>query len=74
MCPVGTTASDLDDENHCTRVPGTRHESDDVPPVLPVVNVLLGLRFMVNDDIGINLEGGFRDGFFLGLGTSYAFK
>jgi hypothetical protein len=74
MCPPGTTADNLDNENFCTRVPGTRHESDDVPPVLPVVNVLLGFRFKLADQVAINLEGGFRDGFFVGLGTTYVFK
>jgi hypothetical protein len=73
VCPPGTTASDLDDENHCARVTGTRAENESVPPVLPVVNVLLGFRFLLADQISINVEGGFRDCFFFGAGANYVF-
>ncbi len=73
MCPAGTTISDLDDPTHCPLAAGAPREKADVPPVVPIVNLLLGFRFKVNDQISINLEGGFRNMFFFGLGTDYFF-
>jgi hypothetical protein len=73
VCPPGTTVGDLDDPNHCTTVPGTRVASDDVPPVVPIVNVLLGARFMLAEGLSLNVEGGFRDVFYLGVSSNYLF-
>jgi hypothetical protein len=73
LCPGGTTADDLDDPNHCTQFTATRHVDEDVPPALPVVNVLLGARIKLADQMSMNLEGGFRNAFFFGLGFGYFF-
>lgn len=72
-CPPGTTVNDLDDRNACPHLPGDPHEKADKPPVVPIVNVLLGLRFQVAPQLTLNLEGGFRNMFFLGVGTDYIF-
>lgn len=71
VCPAGTTASQLDDPNHCTRT-GMVEEAD-VPPALPVVNVLLGGRVKIMDQLTLNIEGGFRNAFFFGAGLGYFF-
>jgi hypothetical protein len=42
------------------------HVSNDVPPVIPVINVILGLRFKLGRHAAFDIEGGFRDLFFLG--------
>jgi len=57
----------------CTHVMGLGPKSNDVPPVVPIVNVLLGTRIKVNDQINVNVEGGFRDVFYLGVGSDYIF-
>jgi hypothetical protein len=44
-----------------------------VPPVVPVVAATLGLRYRIADRAAINLEAGFRDVFFVGLGAGYYF-
>lgn len=73
VCDSTTTNSDLDDPQACAPVVGTT-EKGDPPPVVPVVNLLLGLRFKVVDQLSINLEGGFRlPAFFLGAGVGYFF-
>jgi hypothetical protein len=69
-CPAGTTLDDLDNSGVCTRAP-TTEEEDDVPPVLPILNFLVGTRFMLADNIAFNVETGFRDIFYLGAGFSY---
>ncbi len=65
--------SQLDDPNACTKTPGTRKVDEDVPGVIPVVNLLLGLRFKVTPDLTVNVEGGFRNAFFFGVGGGYFF-
>jgi hypothetical protein len=70
-CPAGTTVDDLDDPNHCPQM-GSRMAEDDVPPVVPIVNVLLGARIKLIDKLTLNIEGGFRDVFFVGAGLDYA--
>lgn len=73
-CPAGTTVDDLDDPNQCPVAPGAaRVKSDDVPPVVPIVNVQLGARIKLAPQLTINIETGFRNMFFLGLGTDYVF-
>ena len=49
-----------------------RHKVD-VPPVLPVVNALFGVRFKFHKHVSGQLEMGFRDAFFLGAGVHYLF-
>ncbi len=73
VCPPGTTVDDLDDSSQCAPLAGSRAESDDVPPIVPIINVQLGARFMLSENISFNVETGFRDVFYLGLGTDYIF-
>jgi len=70
-CGPGTTLEDLDDPNACALAAGTRREEDDVPPVVPIINVMLGARFQLADNISFNVETGFRDVFYLGAGFGY---
>lgn len=71
VCPPGTTVDQLDDESQCAgRV---FDKNADVPPVVPIVNVVLGFRFKVNEQLTVNLDGGFRNVFYFGLGTDYIF-
>ena len=72
MCDSTTTIDDLDDINACTPV-GVPEEGD-VPPVLPVVKLLLGLRFKIVDQLSLNIEAGWRfPAFFAGGGIGYFF-
>jgi hypothetical protein len=52
-------AIDLADDPH-------RHISQSVPPVVPVINVVLGLRFKVARHFAFDIEAGFRDMMFIG--------
>ncbi len=49
-----------------------RH-SGDKPPVMGVVNILVGLRFYPTAHMAINWEIGFRDAMFTGLSAHYLF-
>jgi hypothetical protein len=73
VCPPGTTIGDLDDPNACPTTLEAEKKSDDVPPVVPIVSLLLGVKFQVTDNVAINVETGFRDVFFLGAGTDWIF-
>jgi hypothetical protein len=52
-----------------------RFTDGDVPPVLPIVNVVVGVDFRLPRVRGweAKLEGGFYDAFFLGGGVGYTF-
>ena len=52
---------------------GSRFEQQDVPPVVPVVNLLLSMRMIVKDTLGINLTGGWNTGFYFGGSIQYFF-
>jgi len=71
------TSADI--QNDCTVVPpGTpgaqiNDPSDDVPPVFPVVNIILGAQYRPAKNITINLEGGMRSLFFVGLSSAFFF-
>jgi hypothetical protein len=67
------TLSDLDSASTCPIIPGATREKKDVPPVVPVVNLLVGTRIKATDNIVINVELGFRNMFFAGLGVEYIF-
>jgi hypothetical protein len=73
VCDSTTTIDDLDDPNACAPVPGTT-EQGDPPPVVPVVNLLMGFRFKIVDQLSVNIEGGWRlPAFFIGGGIGYFF-
>jgi hypothetical protein len=72
-CDSSTTIDDLDDPNACTKVPGAIEEGNP-PPVMPVVNLLVGLRFKIVDELSLNIEAGYRlPSFFVGGGLGYFF-
>jgi len=70
-CPGITDTGNVNDST-CTRLP-TSETNKNKPPVVPIVNVLIGARIKANDQISINVEFGFRDMFFLGVGSDYIF-
>jgi len=49
------------------------HSSADKPPVMGVVNLLVGLRFYPVKRMAVTVEVGFRDAIFTGLGLHYLF-
>ncbi len=52
---------------------GSRIEQEDVPPVVPVINLLVSARAIVKDSLGIVLTGGFNTGFYFGGSVQYFF-
>ncbi len=52
---------------------GYRKTQSDIPPVVPVVNLIVSVRMIVKDVFGINLQGGFNTGFYFGASMSYFF-
>jgi hypothetical protein len=56
-----------------TNVTPHLHVSGDKPPVMAVVNLLVGLRFYPHPHVGITVEVGFRDAIFTGVGFHYLF-
>ena len=49
------------------------HPAAEKPPVMVVLNFLVGLRFKVQRHFNVNVSGGFRDGWFFGAGPEYVF-
>jgi hypothetical protein len=76
-CDPGTQPSDLDDPAtpKCHPLPGGKvnQKSNDVPPVVPIVNLILGARFKVAEGFSLNVEAGFHDMFFVGVSSDYVF-
>ncbi len=61
-------------EGHGTDVNTDPHRhKGDKPPVMGVVNILVGLRFYPVEHMAITLELGFRDAMFSGLSVHYLF-
>ncbi len=50
-----------------------RNKQDDVPPVIPVVNLIVSARLIVKDVFGITVNGGFNTGFYFGGSLQYYF-
>jgi hypothetical protein len=68
-CNAGSTNLDA---NTCTENPAS-FETVDKPPVVPIVNLLVGLRVNIVDKLTLNVEVGFRDMFYTGVGLGYFF-
>ena len=49
------------------------HKSGDKPPVLPLINVMIGLKLKLERHWNVNISGGFRNGFVVGAGPEYIF-
>ncbi|ACY12661.1 hypothetical protein [Haliangium ochraceum] len=66
------TSSDVDS---CRQDPNAEQIDDpeDLPPVLPLLNVLLGLQFRPFDNVAINFEGGIRTAPFVGTTMAVLF-
>jgi hypothetical protein len=80
--PVGIRLGQPDTEQKLKATEGTgvdtaqtphRHVSNDKPPVMGVVNILVGLRFYPAPHWAITYELGFRNAIFTGLGVHYLF-
>jgi hypothetical protein len=71
------TAQNVGDPNQCTHngVNSVTGPLADVPPVVPILNAVLGVDFRVPTLRGweARIEGGFYDAFFLGGGVGYTF-
>jgi hypothetical protein len=52
---------------------GYRNKNKDVWPVIPVINLILSMRFIIKDSVGISINGGFQTGFYFGGGIQYFF-
>jgi hypothetical protein len=50
-----------------------RHVSSDTPPVMGVLNILVGFRFHVQRHLSIDIDSGFRDAIFVGAALHYRF-
>jgi len=71
-----TCAANTDDiQTDCMRNPNAMqvNEAADLPPVLPVVDLLAGLQWRPAEKFTINLEGGLRSVPFLGLSSMLYF-
>lgn len=52
---------------------GSRKKQVDVPPVIPVVNLILTTRVIIKDTFGINITGGWNTGFYFGGSLQFFF-
>jgi len=53
---------------------GGRIKNQDVPPVIPVVNLILSTRIIVKDVWSLDLRGGWNTGFYFGGAMAYHFS
>lgn len=70
VCPGVGVGVEVSDRN-CTH-PGPGRPDEDIPPAVPIINALVGLRFQLSEEVALNVETGFRNLFFFGVGASYA--
>jgi hypothetical protein len=68
-----TTIGDIDSCIVDPTAEQQNEKSEDVPPVVPVVNVLVGARVELAPQLSLNVEAGFRNLFYAGVGTTYLF-
>lgn len=52
---------------------GYRKKNDDIPPVIPIVNLVISTRVIIKDVFGITLSGGWNTGFYFGGSLNYFF-
>jgi hypothetical protein len=74
VCNANTTADDLDDPStpQCMPIPGSEFNRDKIP-VVPIVHLLVGLRFKLIDQLSLSVELGIRDVPFVGANIGYFF-
>jgi hypothetical protein len=81
--PVGVdlTAPNREEQLAATEAPGQRdtaqtphrHVASEKPPAMAVVNILMGFRFILHPRVTMQVEGGFRNAAFVGVGAHYLF-
>jgi hypothetical protein len=81
--PVGVDLTSKDKEKQLQATSGPpssdtaatphRHASPDKPPVMAVLNVLVGFKFRLHPHVSAQVEVGFRDAMFVGAGLHYWF-
>jgi hypothetical protein len=52
---------------------GYRKQNGDIPPVIPIINLVISARLIVKDVFGITLSGGWNTGFYFGGSLNYFF-
>lgn len=52
---------------------GYRRKMDEIPPVIPVLNLILSARVIIDDHYAITVNGGFNTGFYFGGSFGYFF-
>ncbi len=56
-----------------TNINPKRHVSPDKPPAMAVLNILIGFKFRLHAHVSAQVEVGFRDAMFAGVGLHYWF-
>jgi hypothetical protein len=74
VCNANTQADDLDDPStmQCNKQAGTTANKSKIP-VVPIVHLLVGLRFKLIDQLSLSVELGIRDVPFVGANVGYFF-
>lgn len=49
------------------------YREDGVPPVVPLVHLLVGMNFRIDDSFSVRVDGGFRNAFYVGATGHYFF-
>jgi hypothetical protein len=49
------------------------YREEDVPPVVPLVHLLVGMNFRIDDSFSVRVDGGFRNAFYVGATGHYFF-
>ena len=52
---------------------GYRRKQGDIPPVIPVINLIISARLIVKDVFAVTVSGGWNTGFYFGGGLAYMF-
>ncbi len=60
-CAPSPTAKDIDDPI-------------DLPPVVPIVNGILGLRYSPSENVALNVDGGLRSALYVGMSVDIFFR
>jgi hypothetical protein len=78
--PVGIDLNNRDkwlSDHTCTGPdsPGApcQYREPDVWPVVPIVHLLLGVNFKINEQFSVRVDGGFHDAFYFGAAGHYFF-
>jgi hypothetical protein len=52
---------------------GYRRKQGDIPPVIPIINLIISARLIVKDVFAVTVSGGWNTGFYFGGGLAYMF-